>query len=125
VRDRSNLGGDGPRLSHAEALHTNEGLAEAAAQKGEPTMRSRFVVVFAGILVLMAVVASFSIGAALKQYQATGAVTEVDAKGKTMSVDKGGEIWQFSTEGLKDMKAKKGDKVTVYYQMIAKKVEMK
>jgi hypothetical protein len=49
----------------------------------------------------------------------------VDAKAKMMSVDKGGEIWQFSTEGLKDMKAKKGDKVTVYYQMIAKKVEMK
>jgi len=112
-------------LSHAEALHTNEGLAEAAAQKEEPTMRSRFVVVFAGILVLMAVVASFSIGAALKQYQATGAVTEVDAKAKMLSVDKGGEVWQFSTEGLKDMKAKKGDKVTVYYQMIAKKVEMK
>jgi len=88
-------------------------------------MRSRFGVVFAGILVLMAVVASLSIGAAVKQYQATGAVTEVDAKGKTMSVDKGGEVWQVSTEGLKDMKAKKGDKVTVYYQMIAKKVEMK
>ena len=88
-------------------------------------MRSRIVVVFAGFLVLMVVVASFSIGAAVKQYQATGAVTEVDAKGKTMSVDKGGETWQFSTEGLKDMKAKKGDKVTVYYQMIAKKVEMK
>jgi predicted lipoprotein with Yx(FWY)xxD motif len=88
-------------------------------------MRSRIVVVFTGILVLMAVVASLSIGAAVKQYQATGAVTDVDAKGKTLSVDKGGEIWQFSTEGLKDMKAKKGDKVTVYYQMIAKKVEMK
>jgi hypothetical protein len=107
------------------ALQTNEGREKAVAQKGELTMRSRFVVVFAGILVLMAVVASLSIGAAVKQYQATGAVTDVDAKGKTMSVDKGGEIWQFSTEGLKDMKAKKGDKVTVYYQMIAKKVEMK
>ena len=88
-------------------------------------MRSRIVVLFAGFLALMAVVAGLSIGAALKQYQATGAVTEVDAKAKMKSVDKGGEIWQFSTEGLKDMKAKKGDKVTVYYQMIAKKVEMK
>jgi predicted lipoprotein with Yx(FWY)xxD motif len=103
----------------------HKGRAEGAAKKGELTMRSRIVVVFAGILVLMAVVASLSIGAAVKQYQATGAVTDVDAKGKTLSVDKGGEIWQFSTEGLKDMKAKKGDKVTVYYQMIAKKVEMK
>jgi hypothetical protein len=93
--------------------------------KGGLTMHSRIVVVFAGILVLMAVVASLSIGAALRQYQATGTVTEVDAKAKMLSVDKGGEIWQFSTQGLKDMKAKKGDKVTVYYQMIAKKVEMK
>ena len=112
-------------MSYTAALQTNEGWTEAVAQKGEFTMRSRIVVVFAGILVLMAIVASLSIGAALKQYQATGALTEVDAKAKMMSVDKGGEIWQFSTEGLKDMKAKKGDKVTVYYQMIAKKVEMK
>ena len=51
----------------------------------------------------------------LKQYQFTGTITEVDAKGKTMRVDKGGEIWEFSTEGLKDLKLKKGDKVTVYY----------
>ena len=94
-------------MSDTTALQPYEGEPEAAALKGELTMRRRFVVVFAGILVLMAVVASLSIGAALKQYQATGPVTEVDAKGKTMSVDKGGEIWQFSTEGLKDMKAKK------------------
>ena len=52
-------------------------------------------------------------------------VTEVDAKEKTMSVDKGGEVWQFSTDGMKDLKAKKGDKVTVYYVAIAKKIEMK
>jgi len=88
-------------------------------------MRSRIVVLFAGFLVLMAVVASLSIAAALRQYQATGTVTEVDAKAKMLSVDKGGEIWQFSTQGLKDMKAKKGDKITVHYQMVAKKVEMK
>jgi len=46
-------------------------------------MRSRIVVLFAGFLVLMAVVASLSIAAALRQYQATGTVTEVDAKEPT------------------------------------------
>ena len=42
-----------------------------------------------------------------------------------MSVDKGGDVWEFSTEGLKDLKVKKGDKVTVYYVTLAKKVEGK
>jgi hypothetical protein len=28
-------------------------------------------------------------------------------------------------DGLKDVKVKKGDKVTVYYTMVAKKLEMK
>ena len=52
-------------------------------------------------------------------------MTDVDAKAKTMSVDKGGDIWEFSTEGVKDLKVKKGDKVTVTYVAIAKKIEMK
>ena len=52
-------------------------------------------------------------------------MTDVDAKAKTMVVDKGGETWEFSTEGLKDAKVKKGDKVTVYYVAIAKKIETK
>ncbi len=42
-----------------------------------------------------------------------------------MTVKKGDETWEFSTEGLKDLKAKKGDRVTVYYVAIAKKVELK
>jgi hypothetical protein len=125
VRGCFRLVGDGPRCGRLQHYKPKKGEKRLSPRKGEFTTRSRIVVVFAGILVLMAVVASLSIGAAVKQYQATGAVTDVDAKGKTLSVDKGGEIWQFSTEGLKDMKAKKGDKVTVYYQMIAKKVEMK
>ena len=73
----------------------------------------------------MGLVVTLSMAAGPKQYQWTGTVTEVDAKDKTMSVDKGGEVWQFSTEGLKDAKVKKGDKVTVYYVAIAKKIEMK
>jgi hypothetical protein len=87
-------------------------------------MRSRIVVALTGLLVLLAVVATLSV-AALNQYQATGPVTDIDEKGKTLSITKGKETWQFSTEGLTDLKVKKGDKVTVYYTMTAKKVEVK
>lgn len=88
-------------------------------------MRSRFVTALLAILVSVGVVVTLSMAAAPKQYQWTGVVTEVDAKDKTMSVDKAGELWQFSTDGLKDLKVKKGDKVTVYYVAVAKKIEMK
>ncbi|HEY7602061.1 MAG TPA: hypothetical protein VIB60_06110 [Methylomirabilota bacterium] len=88
-------------------------------------MRSRFAMALIAVLVSLGLVVSFSMAAGPKQYQWTGTVTEVDAKEKTMSVDKGGEVWQFSTDGMKDLKAKKGDKVTVYYVAIAKKIEMK
>ena len=88
-------------------------------------MRNRTAIVVVAVLALMAVVATLSLAAGPKQYQFTGAVTEFDAKAKTISVDKGGDIWEFSTDGMKDLKAKKGDKVTVYYTMTAKKIEMK
>jgi hypothetical protein len=88
-------------------------------------MRSRIAMAVVAVLVSVGLVVTFSMAAGPKQYQWTGTVTEVDAKDKTMSVDKGGEVWQFSTEGMKDLKAKKGDKVTVYYVAIARKVEMK
>lgn len=87
-------------------------------------MRMRNVVVVVAVLALLALVTGWSVAAA-KQYQFTGTVTEIDAKGKTINVDKGGDIWEFSTEGQKDLKLKKGDKVTVFYQMIAKKIETK
>jgi hypothetical protein len=77
------------------------------------------------VLISASLVVSLSMAAGPKQYQWTGTVTEVDAKAKTMTVDKSGEIWEFSTEGLKDLKVKKGDKVTVYYVAIAKKIEAK
>ena len=88
-------------------------------------MRSRYAMAFLALLVSVGLVVTLSMAAGPKQYQWTGTVTEVDAKEKTMSVDKGGEVWQFSTEGLKDLKVKKGDKVTVQYVAIAKKIEMK
>ena len=88
-------------------------------------MRRRALFVLVGLITLGAVAATVSIAAGPKQYQFTGTVTEFDAKAKTIAVDKGGDVWEFSTDGLKDLKAKKGDKVTVYYQMTAKKLEMK
>ncbi len=87
-------------------------------------MRSRIVVVVV-LVALTALVATWSLAAGPKQYQWTGEVTDLDAKAKTMTVKKGDETWEFSTEGLKDLKAKKGDRVTVYYVAIAKKVELK
>ena len=92
-------------------------------------MRSRFGVAVVAVVVMLAVtalvVATVSMAAGPKQYQWTGTVTEIDPKAKTMSVDKGGDVWEFSTEGFKDLKVKKGDKVTVYYVTLAKKVEGK
>jgi len=88
-------------------------------------MRNRVTMAVLAVLVLVGLVATLSMAAGPKQYQWTGTVTEIDAKAKTMVVDKGGETWEFSTDGLKDLKVKKGDKVTVYYVAIAKKVESK
>lgn len=88
-------------------------------------MRNRLAMAVLVVLVSVALVVTLSMAAGPKQYQWTGTVTELDAKAKTMIVDKAGETWEFSTEGLKDLKVKKGDKVTVYYVAIAKKVESK
>jgi hypothetical protein len=88
-------------------------------------MRNRFMLATISFLVGVGLAATISMAAAPKQYQWTGIVTEIDAKAKTMSVDKKGDIWEFSTEGLKDVKVKKGDTITVYYVAIAKKIEMK
>jgi hypothetical protein len=87
-------------------------------------MRSRTAVLVVTVVAVIAAVVGWSV-AAPKQYQFTGNVVELDAKGKTISVDKSGDVWEFSTNGLKDLKVKKGDKVTVYYQMTAKKIEAK
>ena len=88
-------------------------------------MRNRVIMAVLAVLVVVGLAATLSMAAGPKQYQWTGTVTDVDPKAKTLVVDKGGEIWEFSTDGLKDVKVKKGDKVTVYYVAIAKKVETK
>jgi hypothetical protein len=90
-----------------------------------PTMSQQVSRVIVVAVALLVVVTAVSMAAGPKQYQFTGTVTEIDAKAKTISVDKGGDVWEFSTNGVKDAKAKKGDKVTVYYQMVAKKIESK
>jgi membrane protein implicated in regulation of membrane protease activity len=87
-------------------------------------MQKRTLVVVA-VVAALAFAAGLSLAAAPKQYQFTGTVVEVDAKANMISVDKGGDVWDFSTTGLKDPKLKKGDKVTVHYQMLAKKIEGK
>lgn len=86
-------------------------------------MRKLTVFVLATVLAVAAFLAGLSIAAGQKQYQFTGIVTDLDTKAKMISVDKAGEVWEFSTQGMKDVKVKSGDKVTVYYQMVAKKIE--
>jgi hypothetical protein len=61
---------------------------------------------------------------AAKSYQFTGVVKTVT--GSTFTVEKSAtETWEFSTD--KDTKGtpKVGDKVTVYYKMIATEIEVK
>ena len=87
-------------------------------------MRKRIVVVLAGLVALVGV-AGLSLAAGARQYQFTGTITEFDAKAKTVSVDKAGDVWEFSTAGLKKLTVKKGEKVTVYYTMTARKIEAK
>jgi GH43 family beta-xylosidase len=69
--------------------------------------------------------ATTAAAADLKTYQVTGPVTDVGSD--SITVQKGKENWQIarsgSTKGPADVK--KGDKVTVYYQMTATEIEAK
>jgi hypothetical protein len=69
--------------------------------------------------------ASITAFAAVKTYQYSGAVTAADPK--SISVDKGGDVWEFAVDGdtKGTLDAKKGDKVTVTYRMFATKIEKK
>ena len=84
---------------------------------------TRRLLVASLLVVALVVAVGAGYAAAAKSYQYTGTVTDVS--GGTISVDKGGEVWQFSTAGAKGLTAKKGDKVTVYYTMVVQKVEVK
>ncbi len=81
-----------------------------------------------GIILILGIALSigFSIGASAagKSYQFTGVVKSND--GGILTVEKSAkETWTFSTD--KDTKgtAKVGDRVTVYYKMVATEIETK
>lgn len=79
-----------------------------------------------GSLAALAVVLLFAgvVTGAEKTYQFTGTVKAID--GGTFTVEKSvKEVWTFSTD--KDTKGtpKVGDKVTVYYKMVATQIEAK
>jgi hypothetical protein len=62
--------------------------------------------------------------AAGRTYQYSGSVK--DASKTQLSVDKGGEVWDFVVdESTKGADVKAGDKVTVTYRMLATRVEKK
>jgi hypothetical protein len=74
----------------------------------------------------VAMAAGFGAGmsAAAKSYQFTGVVKASDAS--TLTVEKSAkETWTFSTDKTTKGTAKVGDKVTVYYTMLATEIEAK
>jgi hypothetical protein len=59
-----------------------------------------------------------------KNYQFTGTVKTVT--GNTFTVEKSAkEVWTFSTDSATKGAPKVGDKVTVYYKMVATEIEAK
>ena len=84
----------------------------------------RRVLLTAFVVLLLAVAFAAGGYAAVKSYQFTGVVKAAD--GGTLTVEKSAkETWQF--EVSKDTKGtpKVGDKVTVYYKMVATEIEGK
>jgi len=81
-------------------------------------MRRRLLVLF-----LAAMVGGFAY-AADKSYQFTGTVKTVS--GNTFTVEKSAkETWTFSTDSATKGTPKVGDKVTIYYKMVATEIEAK
>jgi len=82
---------------------------------------------FVAILAFVALVFAFAAGgyAAAKNYQFSGTVKAAD--GGTVTVEKSAkETWQFEVpSGTKGGTPKVGDKVTVYYKMVATEIEGK
>ena len=79
------------------------------------------------VFVFLALVVAFAAGgyAAAKGYQFTGTVKAAD--GGTLTVEKSAkETWNFEVpSGTKGGTPKVGDKVTVYYKMVATEIESK
>jgi len=88
-------------------------------------IRMRRICAFLVVLVFAALAWSAGAWAAAKNYQFTGTVKAVD--GGTLTVEKTAkETWQFDLpKDAKGETPKVGDKVTVYYKMVATEIESK
>lgn len=76
-----------------------------------------------GVLAVVLLLAGVVTGAE-KAYQFTGMVKAVDAG--TFTVEKSAkEVWTFSTDSTTKGAPKVGEKVTVYYKMVATQIEVK
>jgi hypothetical protein len=75
------------------------------------------------VLALGLLFVNLSHAAAAKSYQITGTVLSVSDT--TLVVQKGNEKREISGDKTAFAEAKVGDKVTVYYTMVAKSVEIK
>lgn len=82
-------------------------------------------VLWLSAIVLTLVVGFFTgVHAAAKSYQFTGTVKASDSG--TLTVEKTAkEVWTFTTDSSTKGTAKVGDKVTVYYNMVATQIEAK
>ena len=82
-------------------------------------------VLWLSAIVLTLVLGFFTgVNAATKSYQFTGTVKSND--NGTLTVEKTAkEVWTFTTDSSTKGTAKVGDKVTVYYNMVATQIEAK
>ena len=84
----------------------------------------RMVLLLAVAGIALALGFSAGVSAAGKSYQFTGTVKAND--GGVLTVEKSAkETWTFSTDKDTKGSAKVGDKVTVYYKMVATELETK
>lgn len=84
----------------------------------------RIVLLLAIVGVVLALGYGAGVSAAGKSYQFTGTVKANE--GGTLTVEKSAkETWTFSTDKDTKGSAKVGDKVTVYYKMVATEIETK
>ena len=88
-------------------------------------MKTKRLTVLAAVCAAMIFTAGSVHAAEAKTYQVTGPVLELTAT--TITVQKGDEKWQIARD--KDTKItgelKVGAKVTIHYQMVAAKIEVK
>ncbi len=84
----------------------------------------RFLLLFAIAVIALAIGFTAGVSAAPKTYQFTGTVKASDAG--VLTVEKSAkETWTFTTDKDTKGSAKVGDKVTVYYKMVATEIETK